>query len=205
VSEKLKILTDKIYEEGIFKAREESEKMLRHAQEEAARIREEAQRERTQLLDQAQEQVSALKRKTDAELRMAARKSIAQVQEHLKNLIVEKALGAPLAKGLEDADTLARAMEACAGALERNKAGNWAIAVPEEQLAAIKAALEAGKHRALADRLVVTSSAGVDRGFEVFPEGEGYSIRFDQAFFAAFFANFLSLETRTWLASAETP
>ena len=205
MSEKLKILTDKIYEEGIFKAREESEKLLRHAQEEATRIREEAQRERSSLLEEATTQAAAHQRKTEAELRMAARKSIAQVQEHLKNLIVEKALRAPLAKGLDDPGILASTIAACAGSLQRNEAGNWSIAVPEQQLTQIKAALEAGKHAALADHLVVASSAGIDRGFEVFPEDEGYGIRFDQEFFTAYFSTFLSLETRTWLASSQAP
>jgi len=201
VSEKLKILTDKIYEEGVFKAREESEKMLRHAEEEATRIREEAERERILILGQARAQADAQQRKTEAELRMAARKAIAQVQEHLKDLIVEKALTAPLSKGLDDPEILARAMEACAGALERHANGTWTIALASEQMDPIKAALEAGKHRALAGHLVLASSGGTTSGFEVFPEGEGYSIRFDQHFFTTFFSEFLSVETRAWLAS----
>ncbi|MBI1192219.1 MAG: hypothetical protein GC205_03445 [Bacteroidetes bacterium] len=205
MSEKLKILTDKIYEEGVFKAREESEKMLRHAEQEAARIREEAERERTRILEQARAQAEAQQRKTDAELRMAARKAIAQVQEHLNDLITEKALTAPLAKGLDDHEILARAMEACAGALTRHASGSWTIALQPEQLAPVEAALQAGKHRALAGHLVLAGSGGTTNGFEVFPDGQGYSIRFDQHFFTAFFSQFLSVETRGWLAASQAP
>ena len=87
VSDKLKILTEKIYEEGVFKAKEESARILQQATEEAARIRAEAQKEKELMLAQARDQAEAQRKKTESELRLAARKATSKLKEDLRQLV----------------------------------------------------------------------------------------------------------------------
>lgn len=199
VSEKLKQLTDKIYEEGVHKAREDSAAILQRANEEAARIREDAQREREQLLQAAKETAAAERRKTATELRLATRKAISQLKESIHQLLTEKVIRDPVRKGLTDPETLAGVLVACAESLQRNKAGNFEIALAPDQALRIRQALEAGKQDLLSSGLVIREQQHKGPGFAIVPEGEGYHIRMDEPFFVELLSDYLSVQTRDWL------
>ncbi len=200
MSEKLKLLTDKIYEEGIFKAREESERLLKKASEEAARIREQAQRERDALLKEAEEQAAAQRRKTEAELRLAARKASTKLSEDLQRLVTEKVIEQPVQEALSSPEVIAQLLVACMQGLEQTGAGNWQVRLSAGQEKQVREALEKGKHSALAQGLRIANHNGVGSGFELAPEGSGYTIRFDKNFFVKFLSGFLTVETRSWIA-----
>lgn len=204
VSDKLKILTEKIYEEGVFKAKEESARILQQATEEAARIRAEAQKEKELMLAQARDQAEAQRKKTESELRLAARKATSKLKEDLRQLLTEKVIANPVHKGLSDPETLARILVACMESLTRNKAGNFEVSLPPEQAERVKEALEAGKHQTLASELIVGENQTSGSGFEIIPEDAGYRIRFDESFFVAYLADFLSVETRQWVSDSDT-
>ncbi len=203
MSEKLKILTDKIYEEGVYKAKQESERVLKQAADEAARIRAEARREKEAILAEAESEAQARRRKTEAELRMAARKASSKLQEQLRSIITEQVIEKPLKKSLADPNVMAATLEACMNALNKSESGNWQIALSPEKIEEVKAAMKSGVQDALKSKLIIAANTEPGSGFEVIPEGRGFSIRFDENFFLDYFSNFLSVETRDWIASGQ--
>jgi V/A-type H+-transporting ATPase subunit E len=68
---KLQELTDKIYNEGVLKAREEADGLLANARKEAALIVANAQKEADSILTSAQKKAEEVKRNLDGELKMS--------------------------------------------------------------------------------------------------------------------------------------
>ena len=201
MSDKLRLLTDKIYREGVEKAQTEAERILAAAKAEAEQLRTEAQVEKKRTLDAAEAQAAATKRQVAAEITLAARKASGQLKQDLRRLLAEDVLQAPLKRGLSDQGVLTEVLVACVSALQRQGEGNWEILLPAEKLKMVEDALTGGKHEALGEGLTLRDSEGLSYGFAVRPEGEQYTLAFDDKAFAAFLGRFLRVETRDLLGA----
>ena len=90
MSDKLKVLTDKIYEEGIEKAQRESQKILDDSKKEAQKIISAAEKQSQDLILKTEVNMENLKKKVASEIKMASRKSLNQIKQELNNVIQEK-------------------------------------------------------------------------------------------------------------------
>jgi V/A-type H+-transporting ATPase subunit E len=201
MSDKLRLLTDKIYREGVEKAQSEAERILAAAKSEAEQLRSEAQAERNRTLHAAEAQAAAMKRQVGAEITLAARKASGQLKQDLRRLLAEDVLQAPLQKGLTDQGVLTEVLIACVSALQQQGDGSWEIQLPAEQRKLIEDAITGGKHEALGEGLTLRDAEGLSYGFAVRPEGEQYTLAFDDKAFAAFLGRFLRIETRELLGT----
>jgi V/A-type H+-transporting ATPase subunit E len=117
MSEKLKALTDKIYSEGITKAKEESAKILAQAKEEASKILEEAKSEKIRIISEAENQAKTNKKKVEAEIKLASQKATNSIKQELRNILTEKIIEAPTKASLQNPDTLKEVIVACLSSL----------------------------------------------------------------------------------------
>ena len=85
---KLQELTDKLYNEGLSKGKQEGEAILEKAKTEAESIVETARKEAEQILASARKEADGLKTKVTGDLKLAAEQSIAATKQDIENLIV---------------------------------------------------------------------------------------------------------------------
>jgi len=196
MSEKLKALTDKIYQEGIAKAKEESEKILAQAKEEAQKLIQNAKAEKEKLLKQANTDAQTHKKKIDAEIKLAAQKATNSVKQELAKLLTEKVISSPIKNSLKDPKTVAALLITCLNSLNKNHEGNWQINLPEKDVQEIKNIIAADKQALLNGGVTINPSNTLSKGFEVKPEGDNYQIKFDDETFINFFGSFLKVETK---------
>ena len=84
MADKLQELTDKLYNEGLSKGKQEGERILADAKQKATSIIEEAKAEAQSILQQAQKEAEDLRTKVGSDIRMASDQCLHgwQVQAH---------------------------------------------------------------------------------------------------------------------------
>jgi vacuolar-type H+-ATPase subunit E/Vma4 len=200
MSEKLKILTEKIYHEGIEKAQYESDRILEQAKIKAEEIRSQATAEREELIRTTKEEMETYRKKVLSEIRMSARKTANQIKKELHDMLVEKAIRQPVQESLQQTEVMAEILKATASALTQNGSGSWQILVSEELHRRLQAVTEQTKHQVLSEGVSLEVDGTESGGFTVKEENGAYKIVFDEDTFVAFFNQFLKLETQNLLA-----
>ena len=84
---KLQELTEKIYQEGVTKARDEADNLLANARKEAEDILANARKEAEGIVKSAEKEASELKHNSMNELQLSARQLISDTRQKLVNLI----------------------------------------------------------------------------------------------------------------------
>lgn len=88
MADQLQEMLNKIYEEGVNKAKDEAEKILNSAQSEAQRIKNEAQQEADRLLSETKAKAAEMEKNLNSDLKMAAQ----QAMSALKNKVINALL-----------------------------------------------------------------------------------------------------------------
>ena len=128
---KLQELTDKLYNEGLSKGKQEGEAILEKARTEAESIVETARKEAEQILASARKEADGLKTKVTGDLKLAAEQSIAATKQDIENLIVTKLAGAEVKKALSSADFVKEVVLAVAKGFKDSGAEDLDVVLPE--------------------------------------------------------------------------
>ena len=102
--DKLQELTQKLYEEGLSKGKAEGEAILEKAKAEAAEIIKKAREEAEAIKAKAEKDATDHRTKVEGDVKMAAVQAIQATRGEIENLIVAKAVDAPLKQALADQD-----------------------------------------------------------------------------------------------------
>lgn len=198
MSEKLKALTDKIYQEGIEKAKSDSDRIVAEAKTEAKKIVEEAEKERQKMIRSTEEEMASYRKKVEAEIKLAAQKSANKIKQSLRQLITEKVIQKPIENSLSDSETTLKILSACVTSLSKDE-GSWIITLSEKDEKFVKEAIAAGKVNTLASGVTVKPDPSLKNGFEIKPEEANYSLYFNDETFIDFLGQFLKIETKSLL------
>ena len=85
---KLQELTEKLYQEGLVKGKEEGEKILEQAQAQAAQIIADAKAEAASITEKAVKNAEDLKAKVESDLKMASTQYLQASKKDIENLLV---------------------------------------------------------------------------------------------------------------------
>ena len=90
MSNKLQELTDKLYNEGLSKGKEEGELLLAQARVEADKIRATGRREAALIVAEAEKEAAALKEKAESDIRMASAQSLQATRKDIEDSVAGK-------------------------------------------------------------------------------------------------------------------
>ena len=196
---KLQELTDKLYNEGLSKGKQEGEELLAKAKVQAEEIVAKAQAEAAQIVAAAQKQAEDLKTKTASDVKMAAAQSLAATKKDIETLIVGKMTDEAVKKALSSADYVKELIKAVAEKFSTDGPVELAVVLPE----ALKKELEPF----VTDELAKTLGAGVEAsfskkvsgGFKIGPKEGGYFISFTDETFTELISEYLRPTTKKLL------
>ena len=196
---KLQELTDRLYNEGLSKGKQEGEELLAKAKVQAEEIVAKAQAEAAQIVAAAQKQAEDLKTKTASDVKMAAAQSLAPTKKDIETLIVGKMTDEAVKKALSSADYVKELIKAVAEKFTTDGPVELAVVLPE----ALKKELEPF----VTDELAKTLGAGVEAsfskkvsgGFKIGPKEGGYFISFTDETFTELISEYLRPTTKKLL------
>ena len=100
---KLQELTEKLYQEGLVKGKEEGEALLAQARKEAADIVAEAEKKAAAINAKAEKDAADLRSKVESDLKMASAQCLQATKKDLENLLVGKIAEQKVSETLKDA------------------------------------------------------------------------------------------------------
>ncbi|MBQ2965714.1 MAG: hypothetical protein IJE11_01710 [Bacteroidales bacterium] len=196
---KLQELTDRLYNEGLSKGKQEGEELLAKAKVQADEMIAKAQAEAAQIVAAAQKQADEIKTKTASDIRMASTQSLAATKKDIETLVVGKMTDEAVKKALSSADFVKDIIKAVAEKFTTDGPVDLELILPE----ALKADLEPFATKELAKILgagvEASFSKKVSGGFKIGPKDGGYFVSFTEETFNELISEYLRPATKKLL------
>lgn len=194
---KLQELTDKLYNEGLSKGKQEGEAVLANARVQAAEIVENAKKEAAGIVAAARKEAENIRAKADGDLRIAAGQSIEATKQAIENLVVCNLTQKEVSSALTSAAFVKELLTAVVKAYSASSEAEGLDAVLPETL---KKETEPFIKKELASMLKgglnVTYSKKISGGFTISPKGSGYFISFTDETFNSLISEYLRPATK---------
>ena len=195
---KLQELTDKLYNEGLSKGKQEGEAILNEARARAEDIIAKANAEAAKILADAGKEAEELKTKVTGDLKMAASQSLAATRQEIENLLISKVADKDITDTLTSAEFVKQAVMAVAKAFnpDSSEPAELSVILPES----LKKEVEPFLRKELASVLNAKAEAGFSRkingGFTIGPKGEGWFVSFTDETFKELISEYLRPATK---------
>jgi V/A-type H+-transporting ATPase subunit E len=197
---KLQELTDKLYNEGLSKGKQEAEQMMANAKNEAAQIIAQAKEQAQEILAKAQNDAAELKSKTENDVKMASLQAFTAVKQQIESVITAKTL-APAKSAVAETEFLKEIVKAIVTAFNPQNSDSVAldIILPAEKQAELEQFAKEQLSKICSAGVDVQFSKGVQGGFKIAPKGEGYMLSFTDKDFENIIAEYLRPKTKELL------
>ena len=193
---KLQELTDKLYNEGLAKGKQEGEEILAKAKVQAEEIVAKAKAEAAAIIAAAIKEAEDLKTKVQGDLKMAASQSVAATKKDIETLVVTKMTAADVTAALTSAEFVKEVIMAVAKGFNTEEPVDLEVVLPE----ALKKDLEPFVTKEIANVLKGQVEASFTKkitgGFTIGPKDGGYFISFTEETFNALNSEYLRPATK---------
>ena len=174
--DKLQELTQRLYDEGLAKGKQEGEAVLQKAVDEAGTIVKKAQEEAEAILAKARKEAEDFKVKVEGDVKMAATQALQATRADIENLVVAKAVDAPVAKALSSEEYLKGIITAVAQKFSADEPADLSLVLPESLKAGLEPFVKNELGKLLGKGVEATFSKKLAGGFKIGPKDGGYFV-----------------------------
>lgn len=198
---KLQELTDKLYNEGLSKGKQEAEQILGKAKAESGKIVADARKEAEKIVAQATREAQELKTKAENDIKMASVQSFSAIRQEIENAIVLKTLSGPVDTAVNDNDFIKEIILSIVKAFNpaSSEPVSLELLLPEAKKAELEKFVRSKVEKLCSGGIEVRFSKTIDNGFRIGPKEEGYLISFTDEDFKAIISEYLRPKTRKLL------
>ena len=197
---RLESLTQKIYEQGVERGREEARALVEKARAEAAEIIVKAKAEAQELVRTAHDEAAGQKNRALAEIRLAGEQALSALRQEVVYLLSRSTLKAEVDKVLDDPRSLLEVvMHAVEATIARTGVADVQVTFSAEARGKLEAIATAHLKDLLNKGLDVRFDGRFERGFRIGPKNGDYQVSFTDADFLLFFQGYLKSRTRAVL------
>ncbi|CDC62965.1 uncharacterized protein BN777_01106 [Bacteroides sp. CAG:770] len=196
---KLQELTDKLYNEGLSKGREEGEALLAKAKSQAADIVAEAEKKAAEIMTKAEKEAEAYKVKVAGDLKMAASQSVQATRKDIEDLVVFKMTGSATEKALSDEAFVKEVIKAVAEKFNAETAMDLNLVLPETLKSSLEPFVKNELSTILKGQVNASFSKKIAGGFTIGPKDGSYFISLTDETFKELISEYLRPATRKLL------
>lgn len=196
---KLQELTDKLYNEGLSKGREEGEALLAKAKSQAADIVAEAEKKAAEIMTKAEKEAEAYKVKVSGDLKMAASQSVQATRKDIEDLVVFKMTGSATEKALSDEAFVKEVIKAVAEKFNAETAMDLNLVLPETLKSSLEPFVKNELSSILKGQVNASFSKKIAGGFTIGPKDGSYFISLTDETFKELISEYLRPATRKLL------
>ena len=182
---RLQELTDKLYNEGLSKGKQEGEEILAKAKVQAEEIIAKAKAEAEAIVTAAKKEADDLKTKVQGDLKMAAGQSIAATKKDIETLVVTKMTAEETSKALTSAEFVKEVILAVAKGFNTEEPVDLEVILPEKLKAELEPFVAGELAKALKGGVEASFTKKIAGGFTIGPKDGGYFISFTDETFNA--------------------
>ncbi len=187
---KLKVLTDTLYEEGVEKGRKEAEEIVSKAKEEAKKIMDDAKKEYESILHAAKQECEQLKIKTNSDIVLASKQLINQIKTQITEMLVSKMLDKNLKESFSDKKFV---QGLCLALMEKlgDKTTTLKFIFPDDWKNDMMKFIEDNYANYLKDGMEFHFKEDVNRSFCIMPKDGSFVLDFGENSFSSFLGDYL--------------
>ena len=197
--DKLQELTQKLYDEGLAKGKQDGEALLQKARTEAEAIVKQAKEEAEAILAKARKDADDFKVKVEGDVKMAAQQSIQATRADIENLVVAKTVDITVDKALSNEDYLKGIITAVAQKFSADEPADLALVLPESLKAGLEPFVKNELGKLLGKGVESTFSKKVAGGFKIGPKDGGYFVSLTEETFKDLIGSYLRPATKKLL------
>ena len=197
--DKLQELTQKLYEEGLAKGKQDGEALLQKAQSEAEGIVKQAQEEAEAILAKARKDAEDFKVKVEGDVKMAAQQAVQATRSDIENLVVAKVVDGTVDKALANEDYIKGIITAVAQKFSADEPADLSLVLPESLKSALEPFVKNELGKLLGKGVDATFSKKVAGGFKIGPKDGGYFVSLTDETFKDLIGSYLRPATKKLL------
>lgn len=191
MTKKLQDLTEKIYNEGVQKANEEAEAILKEAREKASAIEKEAKKKAEQKIKEAEKKAGETKNHVESEMKMALEQSMAALKQDIAKLVTMEAIEPTTKELFSDKKYLGDLVVKVVDGWIKKESMDLEVVLPESNRKEMEDHFKKQLASHLNKGLKLSFSKNMKSGFKVGPAEGGYVISFTDEDFNNFFKTYL--------------
>ena len=197
--DKLQELTQKLYEEGLAKGKQDGEALLQKAQVEAEGIVKQAKEEAEAILAKARKDAEDFKVKVEGDVKMAAQQSVQATRTDIENLVIAKVVDCTVDKAVANEDYLKGIITAVAQKFSADEPADLALVLPESLKAGLEPFVKNELGKLLGKGVEAAFSKKVAGGFKIGPKDGGYFVSLTDDTFKELIGSYLRPATKKLL------
>jgi V/A-type H+-transporting ATPase subunit E len=197
--DKLQELTQKLYDEGLAKGKQDGEAFLQKAQAEAEGIIKQAKEEAEAILAKARKEAEDFKVKVEGDVKMAAQQSVQATRTDIENLVVAKTVDATVDKALANEDYIKGIITAVAQKFSADEPADLSLVLPESLKSALEPFVKNELGKLLGKGVEAAFSKKVAGGFKIGPKDGGYFVSLTDDTFKELIGSYLRPATKKLL------
>ena len=196
MQDKLQELTEKLYNEGLSKGKEEGERLLEDARRQAELIVGRAREEAAAITAKAEKDAADLQEKAESDIRMASAQALQATKKDIENLLIGKLVDV---SSLEDPAFLKEIIKTVAQRFDAQQAQDLALVLPEKLRSELEPWVAGELLKSLKHEVQASFSKKVAGGFSIGPDKGGWFVNLTEDTFKALIAEYLRPVTRKLL------
>ena len=196
---KLQELTDKLYNDGLSKGREEGARLLEEARKQAGDIVAQARKEAEEIVESARRQADDYSQKVSSDLKMAAAQSLQATKKDIENLIIGSFAGEEVKKSLSSADFVKEILKCVAEKFSSEEASDLSVVLPASLQAELEPFVKGELSALLGKGVDATFSKKIAGGFNIGPKDGSYFISMTDETFNELITEYLRPVTKKLL------
>ena len=170
MSNKLQELTDRLYNEGLSKGKEEGEILLFKARKEADEIIANARKQAEDIVTEAENRAAQLKEKAESDIKMASEQALMATKKDIENLLVNALCAEETEKVLSEEKFLKEIILAVAQKFSTQQSEDISLVLPASLKSMLEPWVSTELKKALKKEISVDFSKKIKGGFSIGPQ-----------------------------------
>lgn len=196
MQDKLQELTDKLFNEGLSKGKQEGEAFLAKARKDAEDLVAEARKQAAEIVAAAEKKAADMKSKAESDIRMAGDESMQAIRKSIESAVVAKVSDLEVSKAMSAPDFLKGIIKAVAEKFSAEESADVEMVLPQSLKAELEPFVKSELSKVLGNGSEVSFSGKVAGGLTIGPKDGGYFISLTDETFKSLIADYLRPATR---------
>ena len=199
MNDKLQQLTDKLYNEGLSKGKQEGEAILAEAKKKAEAIVAQANRQAEEIIGKAKADAEDSRHKVESDVKMASTQSLQATKKDIENLLVAKIAAEPVKASLADGAFLKEIIKEVAKKFSAENPEDLALVLPEKLQKELEPFVTGELAKTLGKEVKVSFSKKIAGGLTIGPADGSYFVSLTDETFSELIGEYLRPATKKLL------
>ena len=199
MSNKLQELTDRLYNEGLSKGKEEGEILLFKARKEADEIIANARKQAEDIVTEAENRAAQQKEKAESDIKMVSEQALMATKKDIENLLVNALCAQETEKVLSEEKFLKEIILAVAQKFSTQQSEDISLVLPASLKSMLEPWVSTELKKALKKEISVDFSKKIKGGFSIGPQNGSWYISMSDESFKALISEYLRPVTKKLL------